>query len=136
MILKLRDLKGQVAVLTGASSGIGEAAARALHAEGMHVVLAARSREKIEALAGELGTRALAVPTDVGNEAQVEHLFNTMRARFGGLDRLFNNAGVGHHGPFEHGKTEEWKAEIDANLWGVLFCTRGRFHCSAAARAR
>ena len=122
--MKIRDLSGQIAVITGASSGIGAAAARALVAEGMQVVLAARSASKLEALAGELGERALAVPTDVGDEAQVRRLFDAVKDRFGGLDLLFNNAGVGYHGPLEHGKTAEWKATIDANLWGVLFCTR------------
>ena len=124
MSLRMRDIRGQVALITGASSGIGAAAARALHAEGMHVVLAARSRERIEALAAELGERALAVPTDVGDASQVQALFDVVRQRFGGLDLLFNNAGVGYHGPFEHGKVEEWKSMIDANLWGVLYCTR------------
>ena len=124
MSLRMRDIRGQVALITGASSGIGAAAARALHAEGMHVVLAARSRERIEALAAELGERALAVPTDVGDASQVQALFDVVRQRFGGLDLLFNNAGVGYHGPFEHGKVEEWKSTIDANLWGVLYCTR------------
>ena len=122
--MKIRDLSGQVAVITGASSGIGAAAARALVAEGMQVVLAARSASKLEVLAKELGERALAVPTDVGDEAQVRRLFDAVKDRFGGLDLLFNNAGVGYHGPLEHGKTAEWKATIDANLWGVLFCTR------------
>ena len=122
--MKIRDLSGQVAVITGASSGIGAAAARALVAEGLQVVLAARSASKLEALAKELGERALAVPTDVGDEAQVRRLFDAVKDRFGGLDLLFNNAGVGYHGPLEHGKTAEWKATIDANLWGVLFCTR------------
>ena len=122
--MKIRDLSGQVAVITGASSGIGAAAARALVAEGLQVVLAARSASKLEVLAKELGERALAVPTDVGDEAQVRRLFDAVKDRFGGLDLLFNNAGVGYHGPLEHGKTAEWKATIDANLWGVLFCTR------------
>ncbi len=124
MSLRMRDIRGQVAVITGASSGIGAAAARALHAEGVRVVLAARSRERIEALARELGEGALAVPTDVGDAGQVAKLFDTVREGFGGLDLLFNNAGVGYHGAFEHGKPEEWKATIDANLWGVLYCTR------------
>ena len=124
MSLRMREIRGQVAVITGASSGIGAAAARALHAEGVRVVLAARSRERIEALARELGDGALAVPTDVGDAAQVRALFDTVQQRFGGLDLLFNNAGVGYHGAFEHGKAEEWKATIDANLWGVLHCTQ------------
>ena len=122
--MKIRSLKDQVAVITGASSGIGAAAARALAAEGMVVVLAARSADKLQALAAEIGDRALVVATDVGDEAQVQRLFDAVKARFGGLDLLFNNAGVGYNGLFEQGKTTEWKATIDANLWGVLYCTR------------
>lgn len=122
--MKFRSLKDQVAVITGASSGIGAAAARALVAEGMQVVLAARSADKLQALAAELGDRALAVPTDVGDPDDVARLFDLVRDRFGGLDLLFNNAGVGYHSAFEHGKDEEWRAMIDANLWGVLYCTR------------
>lgn len=122
--MKIRSLKDQVAVITGASSGIGAAAARALAAEGMVVVLAARSVDKLQALAAELGDRALVVATDVGDEAQVQRLFDAVKTRFGGLDLLFNNAGVGYNGLFEQGKTAEWKATIDANLWGVLYCTR------------
>lgn len=122
--MKIRSLKNQVAVITGASSGIGAATARALVAEGMQVVLAARSADKLQGLAEELGGHALAVATDVGDESQVRRLFDTVKTRFGGLDLLFNNAGVGYNSPFEHGKTAEWKATIDANLWGVLYCTR------------
>ncbi|MGC9163810.1 MAG: SDR family oxidoreductase [Thiomonas sp.] len=122
--MQLRSLQDRIAVVTGASSGIGAAAARALVAEGMQVVLAARSADKLARLAAELGERALAVPTDVGDEAQVQRLFEQVASRFGGLDLLFNNAGVGYFGKFEHGRTAEWKATIDANLWGVLFCTR------------
>lgn len=122
--MQLEDLSGRVAVITGASSGIGEAAARQLVAEGVQVVLAARSEAKIAALAEELGDKALAMPTDVGSEEAVARLFETVRERHGGLDLLFNNAGVGYHGPFVDNKTEEWRATIDANLYGVLFCTR------------
>jgi NADP-dependent 3-hydroxy acid dehydrogenase YdfG len=122
--MQLTSLRGKVAVVTGASSGIGEAASRALVAEGVQVVLAARSVARLEALAQELGELALAVPTDVGDEAAVERLFAEVQRRFAGLDLLFNNAGIGYGGPFVEGKTEEWRATIDANLYGVLFCTR------------
>jgi NADP-dependent 3-hydroxy acid dehydrogenase YdfG len=122
--MQLADLSGKVAVVTGASSGIGEAASRLLVAEGVQVVLAARSAHRLKTLAQELGERALALPTDVGDEAAVERLFAEVRQRFGGLDLLFNNAGVGYGGPFVEGKTEEWRITIDANLYGVLFCTR------------
>jgi NADP-dependent 3-hydroxy acid dehydrogenase YdfG len=121
--MKMQDLSGKTAVITGASSGIGAAAARLAVAEGMRVVLAARRRERIEALAEELGKAAVAVPTDIGDPAQVQALFGVVRERFGGLDLLFNNAGVGYNDRFERSKPEQWKLTIDANLYGVLHCT-------------
>lgn len=122
--MQLTNLTGKVAVVTGASSGIGAAASRALAAEGVQVILAARSVDRLQALAQEIGKSALVVPTDVGDEAAVAHLFTEVQQRFGGLDLLFNNAGIGYGGDFVNGKTEEWRATIDANLYGVLFCTR------------
>lgn len=122
--MQFRDLTDKVAVVTGASSGIGEATAKALAAEGVNVVLVARNRERIEALAGEIGTRAVAIPTDVGNEDEVRALFAEVKKRFGGLDLLFNNAGVGYNGTFEESRRDEWKKTIDANLYGVLYCTQ------------
>ena len=120
----MQDLNGKVAVVTGASSGIGPAAARLLASEGVHVVLAARREDKIQALAEEIGDKAVVVPTDVGDAAQVAKLFATVKERFGGLDLLFNNAGVGYNAKFEVSKPEEWKKTIDANLYGVLYCTQ------------
>ncbi len=117
-------LQGKIAVITGASSGIGAAAARLLAQQGMQVVLAARRREVIEALAAELGCSALAWPTDVGNYDQVQALFAQVQTRFGGLDLLFNNAGVGYHALFAESRPEEWRRTIDANLYGVLNCTQ------------
>jgi NADP-dependent 3-hydroxy acid dehydrogenase YdfG len=122
--MQLTNLSGKVAVVTGASSGIGEAASRALVAEGVQVVLAARAVDRLKPLAQELGELALALPTDVGDEGAVERLFAEVQHRFGGLDLLFNNAGIGYGGSFFEGKTEEWRAAIDVNLYGVLFCTR------------
>lgn len=117
-------LQGKIAVITGASSGIGAATARLLAQQGMQVVLAARRREAIEALAAELGDSALAWPTDVGDRDQVQALFAQVHKRFGGLDLLFNNAGVGYHAPFAESRPEEWRRTIDANLYGVLNCTQ------------
>jgi len=117
-------LQGKIAVITGASSGIGAAAARLLAQQGMQVVLAARRREAIEALAAELGDSALAWPTDVGDRDQVQSLFAQVHKRFGGLDLLFNNAGVGYHAPFAESRPEEWRRTINANLYGVLNCTQ------------
>lgn len=91
----MQDLSGKVAVITGASSGIGAATARLLVEEGVNVVLAARRKERMDALAEELGDRAMAVAADVGDQQQVTALFDQVRERFGGLDLLFNNAGIG-----------------------------------------
>lgn len=122
--MQLNDIGGRVAVVTGASSGIGEATARALAAEGVKVVLAARRRDRIEALADSLGGDSVAVTADVGDPAQVAALFARVQDAFGGVDLLFNNAGVGYHGMFADSDPAEWKAMIDANLYGVLHCTR------------
>jgi len=117
-------LKGKIALVTGASSGIGEAAAQALAQEGVRVIMAARSKEKLESLQEELGDGARAIPTDVGDWSQVRKLFQIVKADFGGLDLLFNNAGVGYHNRFAESTPEEWHATIKANLYGVLYCTK------------
>jgi NADP-dependent 3-hydroxy acid dehydrogenase YdfG len=122
--MQMQDLRGKVAVITGASSGIGEAAARLLAEEGVQVVLAARRADRLQALAAELGDAAVAVETDVGDPTQVQRLFGLVRERFGGLDLLFNNAGIGINAPFESSQPQDWKTMIDANLYGVLHCTQ------------
>jgi NADP-dependent 3-hydroxy acid dehydrogenase YdfG len=122
--MKMEDLTGKVAVVTGASSGIGEAAARLLVAEGVHVILSARRRERIEVLAEELGHKATAVIADVVDVDQVHALFEEIRARFGGLDLLFNNAGLGVFGLFTGSAPEDWRRMIDTNIYGMLNCTR------------
>ena len=121
--MKMQDLSGKVAVITGASSGIAQAAARLLVAEGVHVVLVARRRDRLTALADELGEAATVVEADVAAPAQVKALFDQVRARFGGLDLLFNNAGIGINAAFEDSTQEDWKTMIDVNLYGVLNCT-------------
>jgi len=121
--MKMQDLSGRVAVVTGASSGIGEAAARLLVKEGVHVVLTARRKERIDALAEELDGKAVAIAADVGDHRDVGELFDQVRQRYGGLDLLFNNAGMGINGPFADTRPEDWKTQIDANLYGVLNCT-------------
>lgn len=122
--MQMQDLRGKVAVITGPSSGIGEAAARLLAEEGVQVVLAARRADRLQALAAELGDAAVAVETDVGDPTQVQRLFGLVRERFGGLDLLFNNAGIGINAPFESSQPQDWKTMIDANLYGVLHCTQ------------
>lgn len=122
--MKMQDLSGKVALVTGASSGIGEATARLLVSEGMRVVLVARRRERIDALAAELGSNARAMAADVADPAQVATVFDRVRECFGGLDLLFNNAGLGVNAPFEQSDPADWTRMIDVNLYGVLHCTK------------
>jgi NADP-dependent 3-hydroxy acid dehydrogenase YdfG len=122
--MKMQDLTGKVAVITGASSGIGEAAARLLVEEGAHVILVARRVERLDALASELGDSATVMQLDVADASAVAAMFETISARFGGVDLLFNNAGLGVSSPFESSDPADWKAMIDANLYGVLNCTQ------------
>lgn len=122
--MKMQDLSGKVAVITGASSGIGAAAARLLVQEGVHVVLAARRRERLDSLANELGSAASIIETDVASNAQVKTLFDQVRERFGGLDLLFNNAGLGISARFESSDPDDWRQMIDVNLYGLLRCTQ------------
>ncbi|BAR97641.1 short-chain dehydrogenase/reductase SDR [Blastochloris viridis] len=120
----MQDLTGKIAVVTGASSGIGAAAARLLVAEGVRVVLVARRRERIDALAAELGDSATPIAMDVTDAGQVEALFSRVRETFGGLDLLFNNAGLGVFGDFANSEPADWRRMIDTNLLGLLTCTR------------
>lgn len=122
--MKMQDLTGKVAVVTGASSGIGEAAARRLVAEGVSVVLVARRHERISALAAELGGNAVAIVADVTDPLQVAAVFSQVRERFGGVDLLFNNAGLGVFASFAESKPDDWRRMIDTNLLGLLTCTQ------------
>jgi NADP-dependent 3-hydroxy acid dehydrogenase YdfG len=88
------------------------------------VVLVARRRERIDALAAELGDAALALVADVADATAVAALFATVERRFGGLDLLFNNAGLGVNARFDASDPADWKRMIDVNLYGVLHCTR------------
>lgn len=121
--MNIENLTGKTAVITGASSGIGEAAARQLAAEGVKMILVARREDRICALAEELGDGVTAMTADVGDLAQVQRVFAQAKERFGGLDLLFNNAGIGIYGDFLESTPESWKAQIDANIYGVLNCT-------------
>jgi NADP-dependent 3-hydroxy acid dehydrogenase YdfG len=117
------DLRGRVALITGASSGIGEAPARALAGRGVRVALAARRTERVQALADELsrgGTEALAITADVRDEADVQSMVNTTVERLGGIDILIPNAGLGYRAPIVEGDTQRWKTMLDTNIFGVL----------------
>jgi NADP-dependent 3-hydroxy acid dehydrogenase YdfG len=120
------DLSSQVVAITGASSGIGEAAALVCSRAGAAVALAARRAERIEALARQIveeGGRAIAVRADVGEEEQAQAFVERAHAELGRLDVLVNNAGVMLLGPIENAPTEEWRQMIHVNVFGVLYCT-------------
>jgi NADP-dependent 3-hydroxy acid dehydrogenase YdfG len=123
----MQDLTGRTAIVTGASSGIGEAVARVLAGAGMRVALAARRRERLDALAAALrgvGAEVLVVPTDVRREADVLALFAAVRERFGGVDVLVNNAGLGLAAPVSSGETERWRTMLEVNVLGLLIASR------------
>jgi len=123
-------LKGRVAVVTGASSGIGEACAVALVGKGAHVVLAARRAERLSALVERLegiGGQALAVTTDVTNESDVDNLFAKAVERFGTVDVVINNAGVADSTPVDEMALELWHRVIETNLTSAFLCSRAAF---------
>ena len=121
----------KVALITGAGSGIGRAAAHALLAAGWSVALAGRRADTLAAVLRESGVpaaRSLAVPTDVADPDSVDNLFARVRETFGRLDLLFNNAGVGAPAvPFDELTPAAWRAVVDTNLTGAFLCARGAF---------
>jgi NAD(P)-dependent dehydrogenase (short-subunit alcohol dehydrogenase family) len=128
-------LAGRLAVVTGASRGIGAATAAALAAAGAHVVLAARDREALDSLSGRIrrtGGRATPVPTDVSDEAAVEHLF-AEAARVGPLGALVCAAGVLTPAPFAGTTSALWHETLGVNLTGTFLCCRAAFTAMAAA---
>lgn len=117
------NITGKVIVITGASSGMGEAAARHLAEKGAKVVLAARRVDRIEAIASELkqqGKEATAVQVDVAKYEDVENLIQATVKAYGRVDVLINNAGLMPLSRLDQGKVEEWDQMIDVNLRGVL----------------
>lgn len=125
----------KVAIVTGAGSGVGKAAALALLGAGYRVVLAGRRVAPLQQVLAESAApgNGLAVPTDVSDEASVAHLFATTVATYGRLDVLFNNAGVSAPGiPLEDLSVEQWKTVVDINLTGMFLCIRQAFRVMKA----
>jgi len=118
------SIDGKVVVITGGSSGLGEATARMLPAEGARVVLGARRVDRIQSLAEELvraGGTAVAVQTDVTRPDQVQRLVDTAVQTYGRIDVIINNAGLMPHSPLERRKIDDWNQMIDVNIKGVLY---------------
>ncbi len=129
----------RVAVVTGAGTGIGRAAALALLKDGWHVALAGRRAEPLQAVAQESGAgeRALALPTDVAQAASVQALFDTTVQTWGCVDLLFNNAGVNAPGvPLEDLTLAQWKDVVDINLTGMFLCIQQAFRVMKAQSPR
>ena len=123
--MKNINMVGKTVLITGASRGIGAAAARAFAAAGANVALVARSTDDIAAIAGDIGEKALAIPCDVARYTEVETAIGATAQAFGGLDILINNAGaidpIGH---LPETDPEIWGRTIDINLKGVMYGMR------------
>ena len=116
-------LEGRVAVVTGASSGIGEATVRALSGAGASIALGARRADRLQAIADSLAGPALVRELDVTDEEQARAFIQAANDELGGLHILVNNAGVMLLGPVADADTEEWRQMIAVNLLGLLYCT-------------
>jgi NAD(P)-dependent dehydrogenase (short-subunit alcohol dehydrogenase family) len=128
---------GQVAVVTGAGSGVGRAVAVALLERGHRVALAGRREEALTETAGSAPERALVAPTDVTEPEQVQALFGAVGERWGRLDLLFNNAGnFGRPTPFAKLSLEDWRAVVEPNLTGCFLCAQAAFRMMAAQEPR
>ena len=129
-------IQGATVVVTGATSGIGNETARAFAAAGANVAVAGRRRERLDDLVGAIGAdHALAVPTDVADEAQVQALIARAIDRFGRLDILVNNAGVGLAASFAETTPDEFRRVMDVNFWGVVHGCRAAAPIMTAQRS-
>ncbi|HEY4673989.1 MAG TPA: SDR family NAD(P)-dependent oxidoreductase, partial [Nitrososphaerales archaeon] len=124
-ISELLRIKGKVAVVTGASSGLGVTFAEALAEGGANLILAARRIEKLNEVAVQmrkLGVKAMPFQCDVSKQEEVQALVNTTIKNFGKLDIIVNNAGVAAMGPSTEMPVEEWNRVVSVNLTGVFLC--------------
>jgi NADP-dependent 3-hydroxy acid dehydrogenase YdfG len=120
------SLEGRRVLITGASSGIGEATALAMAAEGAAVALGARRKDRLDELASQIegqGGTAVAIESDIADEDQAKALVEGAGEALGGLDGLINNAGVMLLGPLQGADPDEWRTMINVNLLGLLYCT-------------
>lgn len=118
----LQSLSGKVAIVTGASSGIGRAMSRMLAEQGCKVTMAARSGDKLEALAREIGPNALAVPTDMSSDQAVIDMVDKTIEHFGKLDIMYANAGIFTTGEFTNASLAQMNQIVDVNVNGVMRC--------------
>lgn len=121
--MSYENLSGRTAVVTGAASGIGEAVALQLAAQGARVALFARRADRLEAVAGKIraeGGEALVVAADVTDDASVEAARDLVHATYGSVDLVVNNAGVMLPNPVDDGRLDEWQRMLDTNVTGVL----------------
>ncbi len=121
------DLKNKIAIVTGAGKGIGRATALALAREGANLALASRTMSDLQSLAkeiGNLGRKALPVPTDVSRESDIKKLIQEVVNKFGGIDILVNNAGLGRLVRIEALSTQDWDEMFEVNMRGLFLCTR------------
>jgi NADP-dependent 3-hydroxy acid dehydrogenase YdfG len=120
-------LAAKVAIITGASSGIGKALAYALAREKVNVVLAARNEKRLEEIRAKingLGGSAISVPTDITDEQQCKALVKTTLKKFGQIDLLINNAGISMRANFIDLDLQVLKRLMDVNFWGMVYCTK------------
>jgi NADP-dependent 3-hydroxy acid dehydrogenase YdfG len=130
----MSELGGTAALVTGASSGIGEATALALSAQGAKVALVARRGDRLREVAGRVGNGALVIEADVTDPAQAERAVTQTVEEFGRLDTLVNNAGMMLLGPIENAPLDEWDRMVEINVNGLLYCAHAALpHLLAAA---
>ncbi len=127
MVTGLERWQGRVALVTGASSGIGRATARLLAENGMRVAICARRVERLQALATELGragAEVLSLPVDLRREEEIASLFDTIRREWGGVDVLVNNAAIGHKESLVTGDPDHWREMWELNVLALSICTQ------------